>query len=171
MTRTFTGFHGTTENRAKIVMRTSNFIASCGQEEWLGIGVYFFEDDIKQAYNFCVKARKYNFWKILVSKVVCENIVIDLMQSEYYEKFSELAQRVKTRYKSTADGNKIRMLNNSVIMDIMYRVLPYDAVRGAFKVPSTSPACNTNIEYFQIQLCVRNKTCIKSIEEVNYYET
>ncbi len=51
----FVGYHGTKDEAAQKIFESKSFRPSIGEEEWLGKGVYFFEEDYKQAINFCTK--------------------------------------------------------------------------------------------------------------------
>lgn len=163
---TLFGYHGTTRDSANNILLTNNFYVSEDDEEWLGPGVYFFENDIKQAYYYCIKAKKYKSWAILKSKITAEKI-IDLIDTETFECFNEIAKEIKDRYWKRSD-RRPRKLLNSVILNIMYKANPYDVVRGIFPVPPTYIIERTNVTYMQIQICVRNKSCIKEIMEVQY---
>lgn len=162
------GFHGTTKKSAKSILQSNNFIVSKDDEEWLGPGVYFFEDDIRQAYYYCVKAKKICNWSILKSDIYAK-VIIDLVDTETLEYFEIILNKVKSRYLKRADGRP-RKLMNSVILNIMYEAEPYDVVRGIFQVPSTRYLPRTNLMRLQKQICVRNLDCIKMIMEVDYSE-
>lgn len=162
--RSYVGFHGTTREYADIILRTNNFIASTDEEEWLGNGVYFFEDDVFQAYDYCVKAKKYAEYAILKSHIEAE-IVLDLINKKTFKEFNDFAKRLQNRYLKRKDG-KPRRLINAVVLNFLYELKPYDMVRAAFPVPPGYTAPRTNVTQMQIQLCVNNKSCIKTIEEV-----
>ena len=38
------GYHGTLSSSAQAILHTGDFKKSCGEKEWLGPGIYFFED-------------------------------------------------------------------------------------------------------------------------------
>lgn len=164
MEKIFIGYHGTTRTYGENIMATKYFRYSVGEEEWLGTGVYFFEDDIIQARDFCVKARQYKAWMIIKSEIKATK-VIDLINSEHLAEFRTIANKIRDRYKKQSDGRP-RELLNSVILNIMYRVNPYELVRACFVIPRAREIYRTNITPMQIQLCVRNRCCIKSYEEV-----
>lgn len=163
MAKYFLGFHGTKQDLGKIILTTRQFKFSRDDEEWLGPGIYFFEDDIKQAENFCAKARKYNTWMIIKSDIEAD-IIIDLIKKDDFDEFEKIAHKIKDRCKKRKDG-KPRTLMNNVILNVMYEAKPYDLVRAVFPVPKTNCADRTNVSPHQIQLCIRNHNCIKSIEE------
>lgn len=165
MEKVFIGYHGTTRENGKNIIAMKYFHYSVGEKEWLGTGVYFFEDDIIQAKNFCVKARKYDEWMIIKSEIKATK-VIDLINSEHLAEFRTIANKIRNRYKKQSDGRP-RELLNSVVLNIMYRANPYEIVRACFVVPKANRIYGTNISPMQIQLCVRDRCCIKSYEEVS----
>lgn len=166
MTREYRAFHGTTREGASNIVRTRYINFSNDDEEWLGKGIYFFDEDVKQAYYFCIKARKYSEWAIIYSHIETDNY-IDLTILDHYEQFKEIANKLKTRYLKRADGRP-RKLMNAVILNAMYKLKPYDLVRAIFPVPPGYPIERTNIYPYEYQICVKNRNCIKTIEEVNY---
>lgn len=162
--KSYVGYHGTSKESAKYIVKEKTFPVSMDEEEWLGKGVYFFENDKLQAIDWCTKARKYSEWAVIRSNLeVCT--VVDLIDKGTYNRFKEIAIKMEKRYKTKKDKSP-RKLINSVVLEAMYKIEKYDMVRAAFPVPSEKPADRTNICAMQIQLCVRNRNCIKTIEEV-----
>jgi len=68
------GYHGTTRESALKILASKKFLISKGKNQWLGEGVYFFENDLKQAYNWCTKARKYSNWVIIKSRIEADTL-------------------------------------------------------------------------------------------------
>jgi hypothetical protein len=166
MSTTFFGYHGTKGVYARQIVSSGYFKPSLDENDWLGSGVYFFEDDIKQAYYYCIKAKKYTSWAILWARIEADN-VIDLTKLDHFEEFQKIAKKIKDRYLKTKEG-KPRKLINSVVLDMMYKLKPYDVVRCHFEVPSGFVVDRTNVKAMQTQLCVRNANCIKEFKEVPY---
>jgi len=165
----YTGYHGTTKESSIEILKSGHFRDSLDENEWLGQGVYFFEDDIKQAYNFCVKARRYQSWAILRCDIEAA-IVFDLTKVDDFQEFRRIANLIKERYTMVDKNNKRRRLLNSFILNTIYKIYPYDLVRHIFRIPQYRFIFGTNITAYQIQLCVRNKDCIKTIQEATYHE-
>lgn len=136
MSQTYIGYHGTTVLRGENILNSKQYSISYKEEEWLGKGVYFFEKDIQQAVNFCVKARKYEDYIVLKSKIEA-NICIDLDNLETMK-----------------------------ILEKLYKIKQYDVVKKTFPVLKTTNINDTNFIWVQVQICVRNRECIKTIEEV-----
>ena len=158
------GYHGTEYDNALSILRNKNFIQSCTEDEWLGDGVYFFENDERQAICFITKARKVQNYKVIKANIKTKNL-LDLIDLETYENFEQFARQFKDRYLKKKD-NRPRKLINSVVLKAMYKLKPYDVVRAVFPVPQTQPAPRTNIQPMQIQICVKEPKCITDIKEV-----
>lgn len=159
----YIGYHGTSKEAATSILNSKCFKISNDDEEWLGEGVYFFEDDPIQAVDWCTKVNRFSEWSVLKSDLEAEK-VINMLDRKTYTQFKELSKLVKGKYNTRKD-RKPRKLINSVIFNMMYNIEKYDMVRAAFQIPSAECADRSNILPMQIQLCVRNRECIKSIEE------
>lgn len=159
----YIGYHGTSKEAADLILKSNYFYSSRDEEEWLGEGVYFFEDDSLQALDWCKKVKKFNGYCILKSDIEAEKVV-NMIDKKTYREFSELSKHIKGKYKTRSD-HKPRKLINSVIFNIMYNIEKYDIVRAAFPIMTEEVADRSNIVPMQIQLCVRNKECIKSVKE------
>ena len=160
----YIGYHGTTISGADSILSSRQFRFSIKEEEWLGKGVYFFEKDIQQAVNYCVKAKGRKEYSILKSEIE-PNICIDLDSTDEMKIMDGIAKSINNRYKKLKDGRE-RKLKNSVILDKLYKLKPYDVVKKTFFVEKTNPIKDTNFVLVQVQICVRNQACIKTIEEV-----
>jgi hypothetical protein len=158
------GFHGTTRENADKILQSGKFKISRGSHQWLGDGVYFFVNDMKQACDFCKRARPYQDFVILKSRIEV-NILLDLDDVETFNMFSAFAKRIMNRTKRKGNNNSSE-LSNAKIINAIYKIWPFDAVKATFRVPKRKPAPGTNIYPSQVQICVRNLECIKSIEEV-----
>jgi len=164
------GHHGTTKSAGTIIVKKKSFNMSISEKEWLGVGVYFFEDDCEQAVDFCCRARKYEEWIVLKCEIETDNL-LNLIDKKTYKLFTKFAEKLKGSYLNLKDGSP-RELMNSVILNTMYILNPYDVVKAAFETRNSAKAPRTNINPMQIQLSVRNRQCIciDSIEEVYNYE-
>lgn len=160
-----TGYHGTDIKGAESILKSQTFIPSTKEEEWLGRGVYFFENDKRQAVDYITKAKRVQNYKIIKANLETSKL-FDLIDTETMYGFCIVANAIKDRYKKLKTG-KPRLLNNSVIIEIMYKTRPFDMVRGVFPVPLRKEIARTNIAPYQIQVCVREKECITKIEEVD----
>ena len=92
----YTGYHGTTISRGENILKNKYYFVSYKEDEWLGNGVYFFEKDINQAVDFCTKARRYDDYIILKSKIEAE-ICIDLDRLETMTILDKIAKKINKR--------------------------------------------------------------------------
>lgn len=159
-----TGYHGTNSKCAQQILQSQLFRKSSDDEEWLGEGAYFFENDKQQAVYYAKKAKKIIDYKV-ISVNIQTNSLLDLIDTETYEAFQQFAYMLKDRYKKRKD-KKPRQLMNSVVLNAMYKLKPYEVVRAAFPVARTTVAPRTNIQQMQVQVCVKEQKCISDIKEV-----
>ena len=160
----YTGYHGTTISRGESILKNKYYFVSYKEDEWLGNGVYFFEKDIYQAVDFCTKARRYDDYIILKSKIEAE-ICIDLDRLETMTILDKIAKKINKRYKNLTNGRYTKLTNCEILEDL-YRIKPYDLVKKTFVIQKRDKIQNTNFLWVQVQMCVRNRDCIKTIEEV-----
>lgn len=177
------GFHGCDEDVAnKVVMGEDNLKASENDYDWLGHGVYFWENNQERALQWAVdnsKRKGSNIKKPAVLGAVIDlGFCFDLTDSKY---LSELKQGYKTLLnnisviglempQNTDIGNShdklIRKLDCAVIETVHSlnndaEVRPYDSVKGMFvEGDELYPGSGFN-EKNHIQICLRNPNCIK----------
>ena len=123
----YTGYHGTTISRGESILKNKYYFVSYKEDEWLGNGVYFFEKDINQAVDFCTKARRYDDYIILKSKIEAE-ICIDLDRLETMTILDKIAKKINKRYKNLTNGRYTKLTNCEILEDL-YRIKPYDLLR------------------------------------------
>ena len=133
----YTGYHGTTISRGESILKNKYYFVSYKEEEWLGNGVYFFEAEI----------------------------CIDLDRLETMTILDKIAKKINKRYKNLTNGRYTKLTNCEILEDL-YRIKPYDLVKKTFVIQKRDKIQNTNFLWVQVQMCVRNRDCIKTIEEV-----
>lgn len=156
------GYHGTEKEKADVIIASKKFIESNSGKDWLGKGVYFFEDDIQQAINFVSKARKVESYKIIKANIK-SNKWLDLIKVENYSELQVIAEELEKRNLSILKKYK---LNNAVIIDFMYKIEKFDVVSAVFEY-NNKRIKNSNIMPMQIQICVKNMDCIFDIQGVD----
>lgn len=166
----YTGYHGTKPDAAEVIASTGVFkYTNRCEEDWLGNGVYFFQDDQEQTKRFCSKARCWDSFVIIRCQISVEDDnLLDLVMIENYDYFEKTANTIKNKYQNKKNGDARKNIN-SVVIDIMINANKkrrIDVIRGAFQVPQKFPVERTNVIPTQIQICVRNVSCISKAEEV-----
>lgn len=158
------GYHGHRKIVIDKIIRDNKFNLSDGDWEYLGTGIYFFEDDVFQAIRWCKYARKYDSWSVVQADIK-SNKLLDLVDTLNFDYFQEFTAMIKDRYKKI-DGFK--KITTKLIFDLLNEVEEFDVVRHVFPVGRKSElVLPTKIARMQVQLCVRNQDCITDIEEVD----
>mgnify|MGYP000424522069 CR=1 FL=1 len=85
--------------------------------------------------------------------------------SEYKEYMQNKMKQINKRYKNLTNGRYTKLTNCEILEDL-YRIKPYDLVKKTFVIQKRDKIQNTNFLWVQVQMCVRNRDCIKTIEEV-----
>lgn len=181
------GFHGCDESVAnKIVNNHSSFKASHNSYDWLGNGMYFWENSPDRALEFITYLKNNpRSGKTTIEKPAVVGAVIDLGECfdllDYgmlkilktgYEVFKnifenterELPQNVKT---GCSDDLLLRHLDCAVF-ETIHKVRAdkdesFDSVRGVFWEGSELYPNAGFREKDHIQICVRNPNCIKGV--------
>lgn len=176
------GFHGCDHSIAlKVLNGEETLRASENDYDWLGHGVYFWENNNKRALQFAndVKKRSGEIVKPAVLGAILDlGHCMDLTDSEYLEE-------LKDAYEALHDSNKmagIPMPQNSTIgksTDKLIRKLDcavieyahlinseldiqqYDSVKGVFWEGKPLYPDAGFSDKNHIQICVRNPNCIK----------
>ena len=77
----------------------------------------------------------------------------------------KISKKINKRYKNLTNGRYTKLTNCEILEDL-YRINPYDLVKKTFVIQKRDKIQNTNFLWVQVQMCVRNRDCIKTIEEV-----
>ena len=176
----YIGFHGCDKSVVERVINGGNLKPSQNSYDWLGHGIYFWENNEARALQFAEEASKRKSSSIKVPAVI--GAVIDLgycldltdMSCLYEIKQSYDALKMalnevqlpKNKVGGTGSDLLIRNLDCAVIefehtINEKAKVKSFDSVRGIF-VEGNELFPNSGIrEKNHIQICVRNPNCIK----------
>ena len=171
----FIGYHGTKSDCAKNICQEKKFRPSGKSSEWLGKGIYFFKDDVLQAYFFA-KFRDREDKRIV--SVLSANIKTsiyfdmaitkhrDIIERLFYQVCRELKQQNGDLYKYVIDNfpnlvNGLNECSEGYILDIMYKINAYDLVLCPFNVPKKEKIPPFKSSPIHIQVCVKDDTCIE----------
>jgi len=170
-------YHGNKKKNIDKFLREDEFDLSIAGDNWLGVGVYFFEEDIKQAIDWCEKARKYKHWSIIQALIASDKIIDFTNSTKNYNKFIEVVKKVQEKdkvleklkkwYEDKYDVIVKDDFINPLILDLMHFHEPYDLVRHTFRVKGRNKVYGTNLRAMQVQICVKEQSCIIEFEEVN----
>jgi len=180
------GFHGCDKSvRDKIVNNKSMLYESNNDYDWLGNGMYFWENNRERALDFAQNLHKNpqrDKAPILTPSVLGATIdlgfCLNLLEKEFIELVSKSYQTLSASY-STLDlqmpenapigASKdllIRKLDCAVIENLhLFRrknkLKPFDSARGVFIEGDPIYLTSGFYEKSHIQICIRNPNCIK----------
>lgn len=163
----FHGYRGTAKKYTKLIKYKEDLKKSEGEDEYFGHGIYFFENDKREAHNWAKYVRKYTETEISVIYVYIKTeSILDFFDSETYEDYIKIVDTIKERYKEQKSIPKfVKPVDCNLINNICDKK-GYKLVRGGF--PPNHKKGNmlikddfTRIGKIHIQLCVRDVEIIK----------
>ena len=166
------GFHGCDwEIRDKIVLHQDEFEKSENDHDWLGHGVYFWENDYERAFQWA-KERKKN--PAVIGALIESGNCLDLLEQASKERLKTGYEVLKKKKPDNLPKNKggkdhlKRNLDCAVINAFCEQNFDqfgydYDTVRGAFWEGAPLYPGAAIKEKSHIQICIRNLECIKAV--------
>ncbi len=180
------GFHGCDKTtRNKIINNRTMLNSSKNDYDWLGNGMYFWENNFQRAFEFAQdlhsnprKGKSLIKIPIVLGAVIDLGFCLDLLERKFIELTRQSFDTLKTAYQqlnltlpenTTLGPSKyllIRKLDCAVIENLHnYRskgkLRPFDSARGVFIEGDPLYPNAGFYEKSHIQLCVRNLNCIK----------
>lgn len=163
------GHHGTNKDNAQSIIRTG-FFKSKGYQ-WFGDGVYFFDDDQKEAFYWAKKVKKFETnYAVLKSNInVCNPL--NLHKATEWEEFLKTKKMLQEnkdksffKNKKITDGYTVEFICKQIYKSTGK---PVDVVICGCRIPAYDGATKiTGIPRMQVQLCVRELDSITSIQIV-----
>ncbi len=176
-------FHGCDQRVCDLVLNgKTKLIPSQNEYDWLGSGIYFWENNLKRAWQFARELKNlprsngHNINHLVVLGAVIDlGECLDLMDSEQLEVVKEIyikleisSQNMGIQLPSNKKGKNsqdllLRNLDCLVLESLHSRRLPlsYDSVRGVFWEGEELYHNAGFKEKNHIQICIRNPNCIK----------
>jgi hypothetical protein len=163
-----TGFHGT-HKKNEYAISQSGFESSA-EEEYLGAGVYFFEDAefchaLDEAICFCQFVKYIDRKDIIVFKAtVNSEKILDLVSNiEHRKYFDEVKNRIKLRLKFSSEPEK--KIEEFRIFNLIDRDNCFEVVRAIIEAAKEDKeSFSYVIRRPQIQICVKKAAAIKDID-------
>lgn len=173
------GFHGCDQKTLeKVVFKGETLKPSVNPYDWLGNGVYFWEQNLERAWKWAkdsVKFSKKTKGEINEPAVIgavidlgyCLNLLdnncIELLRDQYelFKLGMEIAGKempVNTEYRRNLDCAVIESLHRQRIEN---DDIPFDSVRGVFIEGKEIYPTSGFMKNSHIQICIRNPNCIK----------
>ena len=79
-------------------VRLSVFLSSGSEKDWLGSGVYFYDNNREGSYTFCKSVKRIADEDIVVVTATIDSVFyFNLLEMEHYNLFSELVKRFRER--------------------------------------------------------------------------
>ncbi len=160
----------------------AELIPSENEYDWLGNGIYFWENNLKRAWQFAEELKhlpRSNKQSIInpavIGAVIDLGECLDLMDSEYLDIVKETYRKLELSsqmlgmelpHNKVGKGSIDLMLRNLdclVIESLHRRRLPlsFDSVRGVFWEGEELYSNAGFKEKNHVQICIRNTNCIK----------
>lgn len=177
------GFHGCDEDVAnKVVLGKDSLRSSDNDYDWLGHGIYFWENNQERALMWAQENASRPNSKIkrpaVLGAVIDLGYCLDLMDSKYlselrlgYNVLAEKLQKVGNPIPKNTDirGNQDKLLRklDCAVIETLHKLSSdagerhYDSVKGLFvEGDELYPGAGFH-EKNHIQICLRNPNCIK----------
>lgn len=177
------GFHGCDQEVFnKILYEHKPFKPSTNEYDWLGNGMYFWEQNLERAWEWATCGMTNP--KLKIEKPAVIGAVIDLgyclnlldsyniqmlkLQYELFTAKMSILDKPTPKNKNVKGNNDLllRYLDCAVIEDLHKDMKdnglrPYDSVRGVFLEDNPIYETSGFREQSHIQICIRNPNCIK----------
>lgn len=178
MSNLIIGFHGCDrETQEKVLLQNEPLHNSRNSYDWLGNGMYFWEQNLERAWQWANENKKIKEPAVLGAVIdlgYCLNLVdsyyIGLVKAEYKLLVQDLTiagvKIPQNKGKDPTGNPMLRNLDCAVIEHMHdtrkeYNFRPFDSVRGVFWEGEPIFPGTEFREKNHIQICVRNPNCIK----------
>lgn len=177
------GFHGCDKVIADAVINNGTPMKpSKNDYDWLGHGIYFWENNFERAWDWAVEQSRRPNSKIktpaVIGAVIDLGCCLDLLDNHYlgelkqaYKTLKDISQQTGTELPQNKSGHNttdllLRKLDCAVVMTAhqlneIANEKPYDSVRGAFWEGARLYPNAGFAEKNHIQICICNPNCIK----------
>lgn len=177
------GFHGCDEEIAKKVVNNEIQLKKSEHTyDWLGNGMYFWEQSYDRAWKWAKQMAKWKNSEVKTPAVIgavidlgnCLNLLdtgcIDLLKAEY-ENFSKLCnltnKPIPKNENVGTNKDKLNRFLDCAVIESLHKTIqdmdiaPYDSVRGLFVEGNPTYDTSGFNAKTHVQLCIRNPNCIK----------
>jgi len=173
------GFHGCDESVVeKVLLGNEMLNESTNDYDWLGHGVYFWENNKERAYEFAnTNSKRKNSTIIkpaVIGAIIDLGYCTDLIDSEFLNELKDAYDTLKATFeiigkplpenKGDSPDKLLRKLDCAVIEaahEINKDIIQFDSVRGVFWEGDPIYPGATFSKKNHIQICIRNPNCIK----------
>lgn len=169
----FYGYRGTSKKWGEKWQQEKQLKFSNGEDEYLGHGYYFFENDYDEALCWAKYVRKIRDNDIAIIFAEIEtNKVLDLLDNKTYMEYIKVIDSFKKKFEDDPDPPVINNPYDCYIINLLAKKYKYDMIRGVFHPKNKKGLGLMNSGYTRtmkvhIQLCILNKNIIKD-SDVEY---
>jgi hypothetical protein len=166
-------YHGCSQEKADVVLNNParHLPESHNPYDWLGCGIYFWENDPVRAWQWASENNKKGEVPYVIGAVIDLGNCLNLMNQDSIqllkEAYGAVSANIKVVGRSLPDNKGLRrdldcyVINALYVMAEQMKIPPYDTVRAMFQegdpiYPGTEFKSKNHI-----QICVRSLSCIK----------
>jgi hypothetical protein len=162
------GYHGTSQDKATAILRTG-FRASDNDYDWLGTGIYFFQDAPLRARQWAIGQHPQDP-TVIGSRIQLDNC-IDLFDIGWQPLLKNVYNSFVEQYRDTEqplpkqnpDRSKAHRLDRAFFnfaIELISQAQPLDSIRAAFMEGERLFPSSAIFELAHIQIAVRNPNLI-----------
>ena len=177
------GFHGCDQSVVdKVITGKENLLVSTNDYDWLGSGIYFWENNEERAYNWACELSKRSGSSIkspaVIGAVIDLGYCFDLTDSTYLQElkdaynflvdYSKLTGQALPENKNIGSSTDLLLRKlDCMVIQMAHKIKrkankhPYDSVRGVFWEGKQLYPNAGFAEKNHIQICICNPNCIK----------
>ena len=171
---TIFGFHGCDiSTYKKVIFGNEPLLESNNKEDWLGKGIYFWENNYERAAEWASTHCKTE--PAVIGAVINLGYCLNLLDSKYIailkDEYELLRFRFALQHKvmpvNKGGKDRLRRLLDRAVIEQLHESredngeYPFDSVRGAFWEGEPIYPTAGFKEQSHIQICIRNPNCIK----------
>lgn len=174
------GFHGCSlDTYTKVIKEGKPLQAGTSKNDWLGRGLYFWENNLSRAWSWAAQTFKNKEHTAVIGAVLdlgnCLNLSdetsIDILKDAYqiYKKLMEMEGKALPKNKDIeVEGDKLYRPLDFAVMECLHiqrqmaNEQAFDSIRGTFLIEGEPIYPSAGIrEKSHVQICIRNPNCIK----------
>lgn len=174
------GFHGCDLETKKKILQENAMSMSTNSYDWLGHGIYFWEQNMERALEFAAEAVKRKWLSkgdikqpAVIGAVIDLGNCLNMLDTGSIRRVKEAHEFYicvcKTLNKPLEENKNSKRNLDCSVMEMLHvftksaKLTPYDTVRAMF--PEGEPLYEGAgfLDKSHIQLCVRNVNCIKAL--------
>jgi len=166
--REIIGYRGADRGYALLVLKKNRWEKSQGPDEYFGHGIYFFEEDESEAYNWARHNRKIpeKDISLIQACIKCNRCeIMDLVKNVTYREYLQIIKAIQKKYENEDKSPDIKYPFDCRVINMLCDRHGYKLVRGPYNPRNRLSiglikAGATRIPKIHIQLCVRDENII-----------